>query len=72
MLAHASTNLLTMLARFEPGEVVRVATDSLYVQKKALWRLEEVEAYVPPGCWEEKIEKALEKESAKGIIQPRF
>ena len=37
-----------MLKRFEPEEVVRVATDTLYIRKNAMHKLESVEAYVPP------------------------
>ena len=47
MLAYAHINLLTMLSRFKPEEAVRVATDSIYVQKTALYKLERVPAYVP-------------------------
>ena len=46
MLAYAHINLLSMLSRFEP-EVVRVATDSIYIGKSALKKLEVVEAYKP-------------------------
>ena len=48
MLAYAHINVLSMLQRFEPDEAVRVATDSIYVQKSALYKLEGVEAYVAP------------------------
>ena len=48
MLAYAHINLLSMLQRFEPDEAVRVATDSIYVQKSALHKLEGVKAYVAP------------------------
>ena len=47
MLACAHINLLSMLSRFEPDEAVRVATDSIYVKKKALCKLEGVGAYKP-------------------------
>ena len=47
-LAYAHINFLSMLSRFTPGEVVRVATDSIYVQKLALRKLQGVEAFVPP------------------------
>ena len=40
-------NLLSMLSRFEPDEAVRVATDSIYVKKTALCKLEGVGAYKP-------------------------
>ncbi|MEW8688772.1 MAG: hypothetical protein AB2556_23390, partial [Candidatus Thiodiazotropha sp.] len=46
MLAYAHINLLSMLQRFEPDDVVRVATDSLYIRKTALHRLDGVESYV--------------------------
>ena len=46
MLDYAHINLITMLKRFKPKEVVREATDSLYIQKRALHKLEGVEAYV--------------------------
>ena len=46
-LAYAHINLLSMLSRFTPDEAVRVATDSIYVRKSALKRLEEVEAFIP-------------------------
>ena len=39
MIAYAHINLLTMLSRFDPDEAVRVATDSIYVQKTALGKL---------------------------------
>jgi hypothetical protein len=47
MLAYAHINLLEMLRRFTPSEAVRVATDSIYVKKPALHKLEGVVAYVP-------------------------
>jgi len=48
MLAYAHINLLSMLSRFRPEEVVRVATDSIYIQKTALHKLEGIEAYMNP------------------------
>ncbi|MEW8685623.1 MAG: hypothetical protein AB2556_07425 [Candidatus Thiodiazotropha sp.] len=48
MLAYAHINLLSMLRRFEPEDVVRVATDSIYIQKMAIHKLEGVEASVAP------------------------
>ena len=48
MLAYAHINLLSMLQRFEPEDTVRVATDSIYVRKSALHKLEGVKAYVAP------------------------
>ena len=53
MLAYAHINLLEMLRRFRPDEAVRVATDSIYVRKTAMAKLEGVQAYVAPkasGC----------------------
>ena len=47
MLAYAHINLLSMLSRFTPDEAIRVATDSIYVRKPALKRLEGVEAFIP-------------------------
>ena len=47
MLAYAHISLLSMLSRFEPDEAVRVATDSIYVKKTALCKLEGVGAYKP-------------------------
>ena len=48
MLAYAHINLLSMLLRFTPEDAVRVATDSIYVQKTALHKLKGIEAYVAP------------------------
>jgi len=48
MLAYAHINLVSMLVRFRPEEAVRVTTDSIYVQKTALYKLEVVEAYATP------------------------
>ncbi|MEW8689005.1 MAG: hypothetical protein AB2556_24565, partial [Candidatus Thiodiazotropha sp.] len=45
MLAYAHINLLQMLSRFTPDDAVRVATDSLYIRKTALHRLDGVESY---------------------------
>ena len=40
-----------MLRRFRPEEAVRVATDSIYIQKTALYKLEGIGAYiVPKAC----------------------
>ncbi|MEW8689103.1 MAG: hypothetical protein AB2556_25055, partial [Candidatus Thiodiazotropha sp.] len=47
MLAYAHINLISMLSRFEPNEAVRVATDSIYVKKTTLCKLEGVMAYKP-------------------------
>jgi len=48
VLAYAHINLISMLSRFRPEEVTRVATDSVYTKKTALPKLEGVEAYVAP------------------------
>ncbi|MEW8688978.1 MAG: hypothetical protein AB2556_24430 [Candidatus Thiodiazotropha sp.] len=48
MLAYTHVNLLSMLRRFEPEEAVRFATDSLYIRKTALHKLEGIESYVVP------------------------
>jgi len=54
MLAYDYINLLSMLLRFTSEQAVRVATDSIYVLKSALCKLEGVETYVTPrlchGC----------------------
>ncbi|MEW8689358.1 MAG: hypothetical protein AB2556_26340 [Candidatus Thiodiazotropha sp.] len=52
MLAYANINLLSMLSRYTPDEVVRVATDSIYIQKTLLHKFEGVEAYyvAPKRC----------------------
>ena len=39
MLAYAHINLLEMLRRFRPDEIVRVATDSIYVKKTSMAKL---------------------------------
>ncbi|MEW8689354.1 MAG: hypothetical protein AB2556_26320, partial [Candidatus Thiodiazotropha sp.] len=46
MLAYAHINLLSMLSSFTPDEAIRVATDSIYVRKSALKKLQGVEAFV--------------------------
>ncbi|RHZ69225.1 hypothetical protein Glove_286g31 [Diversispora epigaea] len=45
MLAYAHINLLEMLRRFQPNEVVRIATDSIYVRKEALYKIENISAF---------------------------
>ena len=45
MLGYAHMNLISMLKRLESEKVVRVASDSLYIQKNALHKLEGVVAY---------------------------
>jgi len=48
MLAYPHINLVSMLVRFRPEEAVRVATDSIYIQKTALYKLQDIDAYVAP------------------------
>ena len=48
MLAYAHINLIHMLRRFTPEEAVRVATDSLYLTRPTLAKLDGVEAFVGP------------------------
>ena len=45
MLAYAHINLLEMLRRFGPNEVVRIATDSIYIRREALYKIENVYAF---------------------------
>ncbi|MEW8689072.1 MAG: hypothetical protein AB2556_24900, partial [Candidatus Thiodiazotropha sp.] len=45
---YAHINILSMLQRFEPDDVMRVATDSLYIRKTALHRIDGVKSYVAP------------------------
>ncbi|KAF0413852.1 hypothetical protein F8M41_007715 [Gigaspora margarita] len=45
MLAYAHINLLEMLRRFDPNEVVRIATDSIYVRKEALYKIENIPVF---------------------------
>ena len=45
MLAYAHINLLEMLRRFGPNEVVRIATDSIYIRREALYKIENVSAF---------------------------
>ena len=62
MLAYAHINLLEMLRRFKPGEVVRVATDSIYAKKSSMAALEGVQAYVAPktcSCGEKYCDSCL-------------
>ncbi|MEW8688986.1 MAG: hypothetical protein AB2556_24470, partial [Candidatus Thiodiazotropha sp.] len=47
MLTYAHINLISMLSRFEPDEAVRVATDSIYVKKTVLCKLEGIGTYKP-------------------------
>ncbi|MEW8688333.1 MAG: hypothetical protein AB2556_21180, partial [Candidatus Thiodiazotropha sp.] len=48
MLAYAHINLLSKLSRFTPDDAVRVATDSLYIRKTTLHRLDGIESYIAP------------------------
>ena len=48
MLGYANINLLSILTRFRPNEVPKVAVDGIYVQKTALCKLKGVETYVAP------------------------
>ncbi|CAG8573144.1 12136_t:CDS:2 [Cetraspora pellucida] len=45
MLAYAHINLLEMLQRFDPNEVVRIATDFIHVRKDALYKIENILAF---------------------------
>ncbi|CAG8464751.1 13328_t:CDS:10, partial [Cetraspora pellucida] len=45
MLVYAHINLLEMLWRFDFNEVVRIATDSKYVQKEALYKIKNILAF---------------------------
>ncbi|CAG8804042.1 5353_t:CDS:2, partial [Racocetra persica] len=45
MLAYAHINLLEMLQRFDPNKVVRIATDSIYIRKEALYKIENIPAF---------------------------
>ncbi|RHZ44471.1 hypothetical protein Glove_724g33 [Diversispora epigaea] len=45
MLAYAHINLLEILRRFQPNEVVRIVTDSIYVRKEALYKIENIPAF---------------------------
>ena len=47
MLTYAHINFLSVLSRFTRDEAVREATDSIYVRKSALNRLEGVKAFIP-------------------------
>ena len=73
MLAYAHINLLEMLRRFGPGEVVRVATDSIYVKKKAMANLKGVQAYVAPktcSCGEEYCGSCLTGKAYLPLVAP--
>ncbi len=45
MLAYAHINLLEMFQRFSSNEVIRIVTDSIYIQKEALYKIENVSAF---------------------------
>ncbi len=73
MLAYAHINLLSMLSRFRPEEAVRVATDSIYIQKTALHKLKELEAYVAPtkcDCGEDMCASCLLEEEYLPPVAP--
>lgn len=46
MLAYAHVNSLSMLSRFVPDEVVRVAMESIYIRKPAIHKVGKVDAFV--------------------------
>ena len=48
-LGFAHINLISILSRFTQDEADSVATDSIYIQRTALHKLEGVEAYVTHG-----------------------
>ena len=73
MLAYAHINLLEMLRRFAPSEAVRVATDSIYVKKTALHKLDGVEAYIAPqicSCEAETCLDCLLGEKVLPLVAP--
>ena len=81
MLAYAHINLLTMLQRFTSDEAVRVATDSIYVQKAAMYKLRGVEAFVEThteqpvaqGQWRDKGEHLqIRQPDASYSAKPEF
>ncbi|CAG8727517.1 35660_t:CDS:2, partial [Racocetra persica] len=45
MLAYAHINLLEMLRRFDSNKVVKIVTDSIYVRKEALYKIENIPAF---------------------------
>ena len=60
MLVYAHINLLEMLRRFGPNEVVRIATDSIYIRRDALYKIENVSAF---------FKQAKQKTSHLGALQ---
>ncbi|MEW8689416.1 MAG: hypothetical protein AB2556_26630 [Candidatus Thiodiazotropha sp.] len=80
MLAYAHINPISMLSRFEPDEAVRVATDSNYVKKTALCKLEGVETYKPHEVHPKgycricliRHDKAIPRPPQDGIAQARW
>ena len=73
MLDYAHINPVSMLVRFRPEEGVRVATDSTYVQKTALYKLQDVEAYATPRlchCGNELCVRCLTGQAYLGEIAP--
>ena len=47
VLGGQRVNVISVLERFELDRVVQVGTESLYIQKRALHKLEGVDAYIP-------------------------
>ncbi|RHZ71197.1 hypothetical protein Glove_261g44 [Diversispora epigaea] len=45
MLAYVHINLLEMFRRFEPNEVIRIATDSIYIRKETLYKIENIPVF---------------------------
>ena len=45
MLVYAHINLLEMLQRFGLNEVIRIATDFIYIQREVLYKIENVSAF---------------------------
>ena len=60
MLGYDHINLISMLKRFEPEEVVRGATDTLVIQKSTLHKLKR-----RSGCAHDKRRRALGNAAAK-------
>ena len=75
MLGYVYMNLISILKRIEPEEVVRVATDTLVIQKCALHKLESVEAEVPTiseeEFWTMQLLKNNEPRGEVGLAQCR-
>ncbi|CAG8502136.1 12372_t:CDS:10 [Cetraspora pellucida] len=45
ILAYAHINLLKMLRKFDSNEVIRIATNSIYVQKETLYKIKNIPAF---------------------------